>query len=289
MPTFETPDPITATITVIVGDAHIRARDGATTVVDVQPSDPSSDHDVKAAQLTRVELADGRLLVKTPKPGFPSRLARRTASVDVTIELPAGSDLHAVGHLADFRCEGPLNACEVKTGLGDISVDRAATASLKTGSGDVALDHATGHVAVATASGDVRLGELESTATVKGSNGNTWVAAAGGDLRVGTAAGDVAIGVARASVVAKSARGDLRLGEAVRGSVVLETQAGDVEVGIPEGTAAWIDASVHVGTVQNALEAADSRGEASETVEVRARTSVGDITIRRSALDPAAA
>ena len=79
----------------------------------------------------------------------------------------------------------------------------------------------------------------------------------------------------------KSAHGDVRLGEVVRGSVVLETKVGDLEVGIREGTAAWLDISSRVGKLHNALDSADKPGSSAETVEVRARTSVGDIVVRR--------
>ena len=46
--------------------------------------------------------------------------------------------------------------------------------------------------------------------------------------------------------------------EVVRGSVVLETKIGDLEVGIREGTAAWLDVSSRHGRVHNALETTDS-------------------------------
>ena len=93
MPTFETPEPITATIDVAVGDVRISAGDRSATVVDVRPSDASNDEDVKAAELTRVEYASGQLLVKAPK--LRSWLSRSAGgSVDVTIELPAGSHVH---------------------------------------------------------------------------------------------------------------------------------------------------------------------------------------------------
>ena len=93
MPTFDTPEPISATIDLAVGDVRISAGDRADTVVDVRPSDASNEADVKAAEQTRVEYADGQLLVKAPK--LRSWLIRSAGgSVDVTIELPAGSHVH---------------------------------------------------------------------------------------------------------------------------------------------------------------------------------------------------
>jgi DUF4097 and DUF4098 domain-containing protein YvlB len=127
----------------------------------------------------------------------------------------------------------------------------------------------------------VRLGELGGSAVIKNSNGDTWVGVAHGDLRVNAANGRITVDLAHANVVAKSANGDVRLGEIVRSSAVLETHLGDLEVGIREGTAAWLDVSATAGKVHNALDAADAPEPSAETVEVRARTSVGDIVIRR--------
>ena len=143
------------------------------------------------------------------------------------------------------------------------------------------MERATGRAEVTAGSGDVRLGELDAAAVIKNSNGDTWVGVAAGDLRVNAANGSIAVDVAQASVGAKSANGDVRLGEVVRGSVVLETKIGDLEVGIREGTAAWLDVSSQFGHVRNALEATDAPETTADTVEVRARTSVGEIAIRR--------
>ncbi|HEY7619160.1 MAG TPA: DUF4097 family beta strand repeat-containing protein [Solirubrobacteraceae bacterium] len=280
MPTFDSPEPITATVEIVAGDARISAAERADTVVDVSPSDASSDQDRKAAEQTRVEYADGRLLVKQPKlrhwlPG------NTDGSISVTIELPAGSSVQATGGLADFDCGGPLGECRLKTGLGSIHLDRVENLTVKSGTGDVVVDHVAGHAEIRAASGEVRVRELATTAVVKNSNGDTWVGDAGGDLRVNAANGNIAIDRARATVDAKSANGDVRLGEVMRGSVVLETHLGDLEVGIPEGTAAWLDLRATAGKVHNALDAADNPGPAADTVEVRARTSVGDVVIRR--------
>jgi hypothetical protein len=280
MPTFDTHEPISATIDIAVGDVRIVAGDGAATLVEVQPSDPSNEEDRKVAELTRVEYADARLLVKAPK--LRSWLSRSSGgSIDVTIELPAGSDVHSAMGLGDFHCAGRLGDCRIKTGLGRIRLDQADELNLRSGAGDITVDRATGRAEVTAGSGDVRLGALDRSAVIKNSNGNTWVGVAGGDLRLNAANGSIAVDMAQASVGAKSANGDVRLGEVVRGSVVLETKIGDLEVGIPEGTAAWLDVNSQFGHVHNALDAADAPESSAETVEVRARTSVGEVVIRR--------
>ena len=279
MPTFDTPEPITATIDLAIGDVRISTGDGGTTVVDVQPSDASNEEDLKLAEQTRVEYDNEQLLVKTPK--MRSWLSKRGPSVDVTIELPAGSNVRGALGMGDFDCDGELGECRIKTGLGRIGVDQAHTLNLRSGAGDISVDHATGRAEVTAGSGDLRLRELDGSAVIKNSNGDTWVGVAGGDLRLNAANGSIAVDLAQASVGAKSANGDVRIGEVVRGSVVLETKIGDLEVGIREGTAAWLDVNSQFGRVHNALEAADAPETSVETVEVRARTSVGEVVIRR--------
>jgi DUF4097 and DUF4098 domain-containing protein YvlB len=244
----------------------------------VQPRDPSDDGDVRAAQGTRVDYADGRLIVKAPKHGF--RLTRRGGTVDVTIELPAGSHVDGVAGWADFDCDGRLGDCRLRTGLGGIRVAHAGTLTAKTASGDVDVELATGHADITTSSGDVRVRALDHTGVVKSANGDTWVGTAGGDLRVGTANGRIAVDHAHTNVGAKTANGDVRLGEVVRGSVVLRTHSGDLEVGIREG--AWLDLSAGAGRVRNDLDAADAPDPSAPTVEVSARTATGDVTIRRA-------
>jgi hypothetical protein len=54
-----------------------------------------------------------------------------------------------------------------------------------------------------------------------------------------------------------TAKGDIRIAEAVRGAVVLRTQAGDVSVGAAAGVDASLDAGVAIPRRRNA------RGEAS--------------------------
>jgi DUF4097 and DUF4098 domain-containing protein YvlB len=279
--TFDTPQPISATVDIVVGDVRVTASERADTVVEVSPSDPSSKDDVRVAEQTRVDLAGGHLIVKAPKLRSWS-LRGHGGSIDVTIELPAGSSLQAAGQLTDFDCEGALGDCRIKTGIGRVRVEQAARLNLKSGAGDVAVDRVTGHADINEGSGDVRVGALDATAVIKNSNGDTWVGVAGGELRVNAANGDIAVAAARAGVGAKSANGSVRVGEVARGSVVLETKIGELEVGIREGSAAWLDVSSHTGRVHTALDAAEAPEPAAEQVRVRARTTIGDIVIGRA-------
>ena len=67
MPIFETPEPITVTVDIGVGDLLIVASDRVDTVVEVQPSDTAKPSHVAAAEQTRVDYANGVLQIKAPK------------------------------------------------------------------------------------------------------------------------------------------------------------------------------------------------------------------------------
>jgi hypothetical protein len=57
---------------------------------------------------------------------------------------------------------------------------------------------------------------------------------------------------------------------------------GDLKIGIAAGTAAWLEVNTGFGQVHNQLDSANRPEESDETVEVRAHTSFGGITIHRA-------
>ncbi|WP_030435720.1 DUF4097 family beta strand repeat-containing protein [Actinoplanes subtropicus] len=263
MPTFDTPEPITVTLEIGVADLRIIASERTDTVVEVRPSDDSDESDVQAAQQVRVDLAHGELRITGPRRTFD--FSRKTRSTDVTIELPAGSPVSADLAAGDLRATG-----------------RLGRSHLRTGAGHIAADEIDGDADVHTGTGRVELGEVAGGVAVRNSNGATTVGSAGGDVRIRNANGDITVGRAGAGVDAKTSNGTIRIGEVVRGSVALVTPSGDLDVGIAEGTAAWLEVKTGFGHVRNMLENAAGPEEAAATVEVRARTSYGDITIHRS-------
>jgi DUF4097 and DUF4098 domain-containing protein YvlB len=282
MPIFDTPDPISVTIELGVGDVRITASDRTDTVVEVRPSDESRDSNVKAAKQTRVEYANGTLLIKAPKARVFD-FSSKSRSVDVSIELPADSQVYGDAQLADFRCVGQLGECRFKTSTGHVQLDHTGPLRLNTAAGHVTVDRVAGNAEITTGTGRMRVGEIDGTAAIKNSNGNIDLGTVTGDVQARTANGDISIDRASGDQVeAKTANGSIRIGEAVRGSVVLKTAAGDLEIGIPEGATAWLDVNTGFGRVHNSLDDASPRPDPSEqTVEVRANTSYGDITIRR--------
>lgn len=286
MPTFDTPEPIAATLDVGVGDIRIVATDRADTVVEVRPTNPARESDVAAAERTTVEYEGGRLVVRTPKTRRRWTPWGGGESVDVRIELPTGSRVDGTAGVGALRCAGRIGECRYRTGVGDIRLEEAGPVALKASVGDVIVDAVAG-MAEVTAAGAIRIGRVDGPAVVRNRNGDTWVGVVTGDARVNAANGRIAIDAARGSVAAKTANGDVRIGEVERGVAVAQSALGALEIGVRDGVAAWLDLETKFGSVQNDLEATERPGPGEDAVEVRATTSMGSITIRRSLADAA--
>jgi hypothetical protein len=95
-------------------------------------------------------------------------------------------------------------------------------------------------------------------------------------VHVTTSAGDVAVGRLGGPAEISTAQGDIHINEAVRGTVVLRTQAGDVSIRAAHGVFAALDAGTTHGRIHNALKNTD--GAAS--LNIHATTAHGDIDAR---------
>ena len=280
MPTFSTPDPIAVQVA-IVGDVRITASDRDDTVVTVAPRDPAKEADITAARDTVVECTDRHLTVRTPKHWTRFTPFGGYSAVSVAVDVPTGSRLEAATDLGDIHTEGELGPCQVKSGMGDLRLDHTGELRAKTGHGDIRVDDVVGAANLTTASGDIVAGTVTGALVVKNSNGATELGRVGGELQVKAANGDIVVGAAEASVAAKTANGDVRVGETRSGTVVVQSAAGDLEVGVLDGVTAWLDLHSRFGDVRNELEDADGPAAGQGTVEVRATTAAGDIVIRR--------
>jgi DUF4097 and DUF4098 domain-containing protein YvlB len=270
MPKYETPEPISVTLELSVGDVRIAASARTDTVVEVRPSDEADESDVTAAAQVRVDYTNGALRVSGPKARVFD-FSRKTRSVDVSIELPSGSQLSAEMVAGDLHCTA-----------GNVRLEQTGPLRLDTSAGHVTADRIAGNADISTGTGKVQIGEVDGNAVVKNSNGSTTIDAVTGDVRVRAANGDIHVERAAAGVDVKTSNGSIRLGEVVRGSVVLGTAMGDLDIGVAAGTAAWLEVNTGFGQVRNLMENAARPDDVDQTVEVRGRTSYGDITIHRS-------
>ncbi len=280
MTTFETPMPIAARVVLTQGDLRVEAGARTDTVVEIGPSNPAKRDDVAAAERTTVELTDGRLSIVAP------RTWRRytwinDGSVDVRIALPEGSELDAQADLAALGVTGRLTECRFRTGAGHIVVDRASSAELHTGMGNVNVGAVDGSLTTSTGTGRIRVESVRGPATVKNSNGATDIGSANGDVSVKSANGDIRIGRADGEITAKTAVGTIHVDAVREGTMSAHTSVGDISIGIVAGTAAYLDVSTTHGHVDRGLDASPAPAAGGRRAHILARTSAGDIEIRR--------
>ncbi|MFF3889313.1 DUF4097 family beta strand repeat-containing protein [Streptomyces sp. NPDC001914] len=219
MQTFATTAPVSAVLDIPAGRVRFIATDRTDTTVEVLPADPARSRDTKAAEQATVTCADGVLRVTAP--GAGNGLLGATGSLEVTVQLPAGSHVEAKAAAAELRCEGRL--------------------------GDVAFDGAHRRI---------RIDEAAS-------------------LRLTASDGDVEIGRLDGPAQVSTQRGHIRIAEAVRGTLELNTRLGDITVTAAPGTSAHLDAGTGTGRITNTL-----KNDGAAALDIRATTSSGDITAR---------
>jgi DUF4097 and DUF4098 domain-containing protein YvlB len=249
---FNTPSPIAVALDLYVADVRFTVSDRTDTIVEVRPSDPNKAADIKAAENTRVEYdATTRTLSivsRKPRSRFVNFSSKRPESIDVVIQLPTDSDVRGEADLGDFQADGALGTVVLKTDLGAVRLAETGPLNLRGGVGGITVEGVSGSAEVHSGSGDIQIGAVDGTADVSTGNGK------------------------------------VRVGEVVRGKVSATSKNGSVEVGVREGSAAWLELNTAVGRVYNELASADAPAadEPVDKVEVHASTKLGDVTIRRA-------
>jgi hypothetical protein len=274
MPTFATPGPIAATVTVAGAQVRVSASDRAGTEVLVEPVDPASKKDVRVAARTGVDFADGRLSVKTTVSGD------KDGSVAITIGLPAGSSLAAYLAHSSMHATGSLGPCELHMASGQAQLDRIEGLRANISAGGATIGHIAGRASVDGAAFAMRISEVTGTVTLSSSGGQAWIGHAWADLDLSSGNGDFGVDRADGSVIATTGHGAIRIGRLTRGQANLMTGAGNIDVGISEGSAADIDASNERGAVRNSVPAPAGPATPGHEVAVHARTRHGDIIIQ---------
>ncbi|MCR6482979.1 DUF4097 family beta strand repeat-containing protein [Amycolatopsis sp. OK19-0408] len=272
MTVFTTPAPITATLTTAGARIHVAASERADTVVRVEPIDAGSKSDVKVAEQTRVEFADGQLSVETTKSGA------KNGSVAITIEVPAGSKLALNTAWTDVRAAGPLGDCALAVASGQVQLEQVAALRGRLAAGGVAVGRVTGAADIDGGAAAVRVGEAEGVFTYEGSSGALWIGHAHSDVSLTGAGGSFDVDRADGDVVAKAGHCPIRIGVLSRGEAELVNAAGGIEIGVSEGSTASVDADSTKGAVRNTL----PQQTGGEQVRIHARTRLDDIVIHRA-------
>ena len=285
---FNTPSPIAVALDLYVADVHFAVSDRADTIVEVRPSDPNKAADIKAAENTRVEYDDAArtlsIVSRKPHNRFVNFSSKRPESIDVVIQLPADSDVRGEAGLGDFQADGALGAVELKTDLGAIRFSETGPLNVRNGAGAITVEGVSGTAKVHASSGDIRIGAVDGTAEVSSSNGKVRVGVVTGPATIKVSNGSVSVDRALSDITAENSNGEVRIGEVARGTVSATSKNGGVEVGIREGSAAWLELNTGLGRVYNELATSDApeAGEPVDRVEVHASTKLGDVTISRA-------
>ncbi|MFF3215967.1 DUF4097 family beta strand repeat-containing protein [Streptomyces sp. NPDC002886] len=177
MQKFATTAPISAVLDVPAGSIRFIAADRADTVVEVRPADASKGRDVKAAERTLVEFADGVLRIAAP---VERQFLGASGSVEVTVQLPAGSRVEAKAAGAELRGVGRLGEVVFEAAQGSVKLDEAASARLTLAAGDVSVGRLGGSARISTQKGDLSI-----------------VEAVGGTVELHTEYGDISVGAGR--------------------------------------------------------------------------------------------
>ncbi|WP_331748976.1 MULTISPECIES: DUF4097 family beta strand repeat-containing protein [unclassified Streptomyces] len=218
MQNFDTATPISAVLDIPAGRVQVIAADRADTTVEVLPANASKSRDVKAAGRAEVAYADGVLRIAAP--AAESQYFGPSGSIEVTVQLPAGSRVEVKSSCAEFRGVGRFGDIAFEGAQGAIKVDEAAGVRVTTSGGDVSIGRLGGPAEISTGRGDIRIAEAVRGAVVL----RTQM----GDVSVGAAAGvsaslDAGTGYGRIHNALKNADGDVGL------NIHATTDHGDID------------------------------------------------------------
>ncbi|MDN3028501.1 DUF4097 family beta strand repeat-containing protein [Streptomyces sp. S.PB5] len=193
MQRFDTPAPVSAVLDVPAGRVQFIAADRTDTAVDVRPANPGKSRDIKAAEETEVDFSDGVLRI-TAAPA-KNQFFGPSGSVEITVQLPAGSSVQAKAAGTEFRGVGRLGDVTIDSAQGPIKLDETAGARLTLQGGDIQVGRLTGDAEISTQKGDLTVTEaVRGTLTLRTQAGDINVTAARGTsatLDAGTGYGRV--------------------------------------------------------------------------------------------------
>ncbi|MEU6141640.1 DUF4097 family beta strand repeat-containing protein [Streptomyces sp. NPDC047081] len=183
MQKFDTPAAISAVLDIPAGRIQFIAADRADTVVEVRPADASKNRDVKAVEEIEVAYADGVLRIEAAS--AKNRLVGNSGSVEVTVQLPAGSRVEGTSGAAELRGVGRLGEVVFEGGYRQVKLDEAASVRLSVHDGDVVVGRLGDSAEISTQRGDIRIAEAVG--------GKVTLSTQKGDIEIGAAAGVSAV------------------------------------------------------------------------------------------------
>ncbi|MCZ7423459.1 DUF4097 family beta strand repeat-containing protein [Verrucosispora sp. WMMA2121] len=177
MQRFDTPAAISAVLDIPAGRIQIIAADRTDTTVEILPTDAGKSRDVTAAERVVVTFDDGVLRVQAAEPA--RRILGSSGSVEVTVQLPAGSRVEAEAASVEFRGVGRLGDVTFDGAEGAVKLDETAQARLTLQSGDITVGRLGGPGQISTQRGNLTVAEaVAGTVTLRTEQGNITIGAA---------------------------------------------------------------------------------------------------------------
>ncbi|NUP74740.1 MAG: hypothetical protein HOQ07_08855 [Sinomonas sp.] len=281
MPRYETTGPVDLIIDVGVGHVDIIASERSDVFAEVVPTNPGRGGDISLAREATVSFDEGRLRVRVPR---RLNLFGPSDSVDVRVELPTSSRVEVDSAYGSVRTRGELGESRITAKYGTVTGDTIHGLVIVSPYGTVDVDRVAGRLDANAGHGQLRIGRVDGEARLRGSHGTIDLGTTAGPVEV-TTSGPLTIDRALDDVTAKSAHGAIRVREVTGGSIRIENGYAEVEVGVPAGLAAWLDASSLHGTVRNELTPDPSAASSGRTVELRLRSNWADVIVRRAGAD----
>lgn len=174
-----TPAPISAVLNIPAGRLQIIAADRADTTVEIRPANPANSRDTKTAEQTEITYTNGILRIHTPEPD--NQFLGHPGSVEITIQLPAGSHIEAKTAAAEFRAVGRLGNITFDGAHHHTKIDEAAGVRLTATDSDIEIGRLTGPTQITTARGTIRITEaVAGTLDLRTQSGDITVGAATG-------------------------------------------------------------------------------------------------------------
>ncbi|MFB6839418.1 DUF4097 family beta strand repeat-containing protein [Streptomyces sp. NPDC056361] len=193
MQKFATPAAVSTVLDIPAGTIRLIAADRTDTTVEILPANAAKSRDVKAAEQIEVDYTDGVLRIEAPAP--KKQLFGDSGSVEITVQLPAGSRVQAKAALAELRGVGRLGDVTFEAAQATVKLDETASAHLALQAGDITVGRLGGPAEITTRKGALRVAEAHrGTVTLRTDHGDITVGAARGAsaaLDAGTAYGRV--------------------------------------------------------------------------------------------------
>lgn len=193
MQKFDSPAPVSAILDIPAGRIRFIAADRADTTVAVLPADASKSRDVKAAEQIEVAYGDGVLRIEAP--AAKNRILGHSGSVEVTVQLPAGSRVEVKAAAAELRGVGRLGDVAFEAAQGSVKLDETGSARLTQLAGDISVGRLGGPAQISTQKGDLSVAEaVRGAVALRTEQGDISIGAAHGvsaSLDAGTGYGRI--------------------------------------------------------------------------------------------------